>query len=132
MEEPSSQNPDQQLGNSKMKYKLDRLVLMFLFQFLFLCSHSLEIRNHSTVIWISMERMVLNSTLNGKQSQPDGKMMVNSLNYQQHSQLTNEYMKWNDRFKLFDYPHSFINTKLWLKILINAIRYSIFFSIIKN
>ena len=61
-----SLNQVQLQENSKMRLKLVKLVLMFLFQFLCQCSLSQEIKNHSMVIWTFTERMVLNSSLNGK------------------------------------------------------------------
>lgn len=76
--------------NSKMKFNVDKLVLIFQFQYLYQCSHSQETKNHSMVIWTSMVKMELNSSLNGKLSPLVGKKMPNSPNSQHPSPPLND------------------------------------------
>lgn len=70
----------QLLENSKTKLNVDKLVLTYPSQSHYLCFLSLEIKNLSMEIWISMVKTELNSSPNGKPLQLVGKKMPNSLN----------------------------------------------------
>lgn len=62
-----SLNQDQQLVNSKIRLNVDKLELMYQFQFLYPCFHLQETKNQCMGILTFMERMELNSSLSGKQ-----------------------------------------------------------------
>jgi hypothetical protein len=66
-------------GNFKLIYKQDRLVLMYLFLYLCLCSHLLEISKVSMEILISMEKLQLGSIHNRRLSLLGGGWMMMKL-----------------------------------------------------
>jgi len=72
---PSSQNQEDMLENSNTKSKLVKLESTYQFQSLFLCSVSLEIKHQCGELLTSMERVLFNSTLNGRPSHQDGSQM---------------------------------------------------------
>lgn len=94
----SSQDQDQPLENSRTRLNAGKLVLMFPFQFLSQCSHSQEIKDHSTETSTSMVKMVSNSSLNGKLLHPDGKKNLNLQVSAQYSQPINENDHYDKKF----------------------------------
>jgi len=54
---------DQLQENSKMKLMLDKLVSIYQSQYLYLCSHLQEIRDHSMEMLTFMVKLVLDSSL---------------------------------------------------------------------
>lgn len=97
MEQQFSLNLDQLPENSKTKYKLVKLVLMFQFLYHYQCFHLLVTKNHSMETSTSTVKMELNSSLNGKQLQQDGNKKTNSHNFQLHSLPINESSIAHDR-----------------------------------
>ena len=85
MESPFSQRTVTQLESSNMKLKQVKLVLISLFPFLSLCSHSLEAKTVSMEQATSMVREQFNSILNGRQSLPDGRKKAKLLKECKHT-----------------------------------------------
>jgi len=59
--------------NSNMRSNVDKSVLTYQFQYLYLCFHSLVAKAALWAIAISMVRELSHSILNGRQSQQDGR-----------------------------------------------------------
>ena len=62
-EQVFSQKVEQMPENTRMKLNVDKLVLIFQFQFHFQCSLLLEVKNHLLEMLISMEKLELNFIL---------------------------------------------------------------------
>jgi len=82
---------DQLPENSKEILNVDKLVLIFQFQFLFLCFHLQEIKIQLEEIITTMEKVEYTFSLNKKQLYQDGKKMEKlSKNSAQLCQLINK------------------------------------------
>ena len=93
----------QLLINLKMKFNVAKLVSMFLSPSLFLCFPSLVVRSLLLEMRTFMEKLELDSSLNGRPLLLDGNKRMNLQNYQHPSQHTNDlhYVKLLINHKLF-------------------------------